>query len=765
MFSWPDLSDSALIWGLAARGIALIYIIALTSIRIEIMALCGSRGISPLTAKLAHLKAELGVRRALLRHPSLFWISSSDVTLRWLPVAGIIAATLALSGVASPAMLALTWVIYLSLDVAIGMTFPWESMLFEAGLLALCLPPLAMFPSLRISATPGAVLLLAFLWLLFRVLFGFGKNKFTPEATRDPVYLRAFLVSQPMPSPLGWRAFRLPRAVLVSSNAALFGVEMILPFFIFFPGWPRLLAGAAFCGLMLSIQAMGNFGFFNMLVIVLCLPLLDARSVAWPWLQRPDGARDFLTMVLVTWTLIAGLLHLPFNTFVARGWPEWPAWAALPRGWRAVVATLRESMPFRTVHAYGVFPPQIGPPIKWLPVVEGTLDGMHWRAFEYRYMPSTPFSPPRFVAPHVPRVDHFAIYEGCGVGAGNYLGTIFSQANPYDFSTVGSLDRLLQRLMEPQTPVRQIFGVDPFDGVPPVRMRIRTYAFSPTGPGERAATGRYWHMDFVHEHAPERGRDDTIWQRWLPSGEQLHPDERWGRRRVPRIAPLLRATNLEEVRAALDRETAAYWTDFWGRLMPRARAACASGWPAVVGLARDLQRSLPPAAIDRYDRIRGAVSTALLERIEPHVLGHAAPVLDTRSYFHASLLAHALMLDGMDAVVDVLAAPRSLIESPIDGFDERGLQLVTLLRLEMMLEHARTQRLADTMRLGPPPASKAVPGFIHLAPLLARSLPDPEQRLPDIARGSDGEWRIDGMLFTARTLDAHPLAHAADRAS
>ena len=80
---------------------------------------------------------------------------------------------------------------------------------------------------------------------------------------------------------------------------------MILPFFVFVPV-AAAVAAAAFCGLMIAIQAMGNFGFFNMLVVVLSLPLLDGRSIGCG--QQPvTGVRGGDDRLL-SWTLIAGLL-------------------------------------------------------------------------------------------------------------------------------------------------------------------------------------------------------------------------------------------------------------------------------------------------------------------------------------------------------------------------------------------------------------------------------------------------------------------------
>ena len=333
--------------------------------------------------------------------------------------------------------------------------------------------------------------------------------------------------------------------------------------------------------------------------------------------------------MLAAWLLVAGLFHLPFNTWVSRGWLEWPAWAALPRFWRGVLAVLRAAMPWRTVHAYGVFPPRIGPPIKWIPVVEGTLDGTHWEPYVYRYMPSTPASPPRFVAPHTPRVDHFTLYDGVGVGHTNLLGTIFGQGSAYHFAPTLPIDRMLQRLLEPDSPVRDLFLRVPFGDTPPLRVRARLFALTPTTPADLARTGSYWHMDLVGEHAPERGADPTVWQRSAPSPEQFHPDERWARRRVPRLSALARAASLAHVRATLDADAAGLWPEFWDVLVPRARAACDAGWTDVERLARDVRSRSGPAKMDGFDRIRGAVTTALLERAGTTRAGARRPATQT----------------------------------------------------------------------------------------------------------------------------------------
>jgi hypothetical protein len=533
--------------------------------------------------------------------------------------------------------------------------------------------------------------------------------------------------------------------VLVGSLGLLFGVEMILPFFVFVPGWPRTIAAAGFIALMIAIQAMGNFGFFNLLVIVLSITLLDPRPVTaqtWTALASPAGG---LAVAAAVWSILAGLCHLPFNTYVARGWPEWPAWGAATGAARLILGVLRAAMPFRTAHAYGVFPPRVGAPLKWIPVVEGTRDGERWEPFEYRYQVSTDASRPRFVAPHAPRLDHIVLYEGFGVGAGNYLGSVFSLGNPYDFTAVSTLDRLLERLMERDSPVRDLFGAVPFGGEPPIRMRMRRYMFAPATTEEQRASGRYWRRSPAGEHLAERGPDATLFQRWLPAAEQLHPDDRWTRRRVPRLRPLLQARAVGDVRAMLDPISASLWQPFWEDVLPAAATAARGGWRDVEALARSLEHRYGAPGMDAFDRVRAAVTTALLERIEPHVLGLATPARAVRSYFHASLLAHDVVLSGLERTDDALADASVLIDWPAPDADTRGLMLLMVFRRGVLTLHASTYRLAQRALPASPPPAGVVPGFGLLLPEIAEALPDPGERLPAITHMANGDWAIDGV--------------------
>ena len=56
--------------------------------------------------------------------------------------------------------------------------------------------------------------------------------------------------------------------------------------------------------------------------------------------------------------LFGSILHFPFNSWCSRGWLYWPSLLAAPRPVRTLLAFYRALMPFRIVHAYGVFPPE-----------------------------------------------------------------------------------------------------------------------------------------------------------------------------------------------------------------------------------------------------------------------------------------------------------------------------------------------------------------------------------------------------------------------
>jgi hypothetical protein len=200
------------------------------------------------------------------------------------------------------------------------------------------------------------------------------------------------------------------------------------------------------------------------------------------------------------------------------------------------------------------------------------------------------------------------------------------------------------------------------------------------------------------------------------------------------------------------------WDPFWDDLIPSVDRAAQTGWPSIEQLARSVDATYGRLAVDGLDRIRGALTTLLLERMEPHVLGLATPRLEVRSYFHASLLAHAVVLRGRACTEAALDRDVRLAESLERGAETRALMLLTVLRHDMMVLHARTQRLIAGTLPPQPVISEAVLGFPLVMPLLADGLEDASEQIPALTQLPDGEWAMNGEPILSRRISSRMAA-------
>jgi len=86
--------------------------------------------------------------------------------------------------------------------------------------------------------------------------------------------------TQPLPTWLGWYAHQLPDWLHKTSAALMFAIELAIPLLIFVPkirhlglralNWPPTVH-----------RAHGNYCFFNLLTIALCLLLIDDAALRW----------------------------------------------------------------------------------------------------------------------------------------------------------------------------------------------------------------------------------------------------------------------------------------------------------------------------------------------------------------------------------------------------------------------------------------------------------------------------------------------------
>ena len=108
-------------------------------------------------------------------------------------------------------------------------------------------------------------------------------------------------------------------------------------------------------------------------------------------------------------------------------------------------------------------------------VIEGSNDGREWREYPFRWKIGDPSKPPRFVAPHQPRLD-WQMW--------------FAALNPRGNSDW--LQRLMHRILAGTPEVMALLGPDPFPEAPPRWVRLAYYDYEFTTPAERAETGDWW---------------------------------------------------------------------------------------------------------------------------------------------------------------------------------------------------------------------------------------------------------------------------------
>lgn len=369
--------------GLLISGLALVFLIAFVSMAGQVTGLVGSDGLMPVADYLAAVAGRYGIERYWL-FPTLFWADASDLALQSACWAGAAVSALLVFRIAPRAGLAAVFVLYLSLFYAgqVFSDFQWDLLLLEAGFLAFA------------TCRRPALLVLLTRWLLFRFMFMSGWVKLTgDESWLGFTALRYHLETQPLPTPLAWTAAQWPDGVLQVATVGVLLIELVLPFCIFLPRRPRFVAAWLFIGLQAAITATGNFGFFNLLVIVLCASLFDDAALP-RWLHSKHVS-------------IEPKARWPGNAFAAISL----LLGALQLGetWRSPARTdaharfIDQLTPLRIVNRYGPFKSMTRERMEV--VVQASMDGRRWFDIAFRYKPGDIHHAPAWNLPHQPRLD------------------------------------------------------------------------------------------------------------------------------------------------------------------------------------------------------------------------------------------------------------------------------------------------------------------------------------------------------------------------
>jgi len=464
------------------RAMGLVFALAFASLWVQITSLVGEHGILPAHEFLDAVRSHIGTARYWLL-PTVLWVNAGNTAIHVVCGAGLACSLLVVLGfVPAPGLLG-AWVAYLSL-LGIGqdfLRFQWDSLLLEAGLVAVLLAPWRW--RLRGTGPPPRAALWLARWLVFRLMFTSAVVKLT---SGDPTWrhltaLDYHYFTQPLPPWTAWYASQLPAWFQKLSVLFMFACEGLAPFLIWGPRRTRMLGVAAMGSLQLLILATGNYGFFNLLALTLCIPLLDDGV----WTRSRPGEEPACGVAAATHTpmefppqpvrartgivrrVMVGLI------FLATLVPFLTALKMDPRRFGPVNQIARAMAPFYVANRYGLFAvmtttrPEI--------IIEGSRDGVKWQAYEFRYKPGDVMRRPRIITPHMPRLDWQMWFAALGDVRQNRWFLV-----------------LCWRLLQGSADVRAAFADDPFGDQPPKYIRADVYLYQFTTAAERRATGAWW---------------------------------------------------------------------------------------------------------------------------------------------------------------------------------------------------------------------------------------------------------------------------------
>lgn len=465
------------------RAIGVVFAIAFLSLWVQVIGLVGEHGVLPAHEHLEAIRSNIGLSR-LWFLPTVFWLNASDIALHVVSAVGLTASLAVVLGFVPAAGLLLSWIAYLSL-LGVGqdfLRFQWDTLLLEAGFVALLLAPWRW--RLRGAPPPSRPALWLARWLIFRLMVTSAVVKLTSgdPAWRDLTALHYHYFTQPLSTWTAWYVYHMPEWFHRATTAFMFFGEGIAPLFIVGPRRVRIAAAAVIVGLQVGIMVTGNFGFFNILTIVLCIPLLDdgtltraAKAVSVPVCGLPGSPATEMARAPLTprahsnktRAVLAALIFLltlvPFSAAMR-----------IHPGWLGPVDDLYGLLqPLRLANHYGLFAimtterPEI--------IIEGSRDGLDWKAYEFRYKPGDPLRAPRFSTPHMPRLDWQMWFASLGTVRENRWFLV-----------------LCWRLLQGEPDVRAFFSYDPFGDEPPRYLRANVYMYEFTTPQERGESGAWW---------------------------------------------------------------------------------------------------------------------------------------------------------------------------------------------------------------------------------------------------------------------------------
>jgi len=487
------------------RLLGFVYLIAFLAAANQIAPLVGEHGLLPGSLFLERVAGHFESRGAgFLQLPSLFWVSSSDGFMIGAAWVGVGLSAVVTLGYANAVLMTVLWALYMSF-IHIGQDwygYGWEIQLLETGFLAIFLCPLfdgRPFP----RRPPPRLVIWLFRWLIFRIMLGAGLIKLRGDPCwRDLTCLYFHYETQPIPNPLSWWLHFRPH--WFHEFGALWNhfIELVVPWFAFFPRTARHIAGALLVSFQVVLILSGNLSFLNWLTIVPALACFDdsllgrilpCRFAEWAKHGREteqpgrfqEGAAIGLTVI------VAALSVAPVANMVSS---------------QQIMNTSFNRL--HLVNTYGAFG-SVGR-IRMEIVFEGTdetvlTENTRWKEYEFKAKPGDPLRRPVIVAPYQPRIDWQIWFAA------------MSTPEQYPWTL-----HFVWKLLHNDAQTLSLIANNPFPAKPPQYIRAQYYQYQFASPGD--PFGAWWKRSLVGSWLPPLSADDPRLRRilaaygWEPMG-------------------------------------------------------------------------------------------------------------------------------------------------------------------------------------------------------------------------------------------------------
>jgi hypothetical protein len=258
-------------------------------------------------------------------------------------------------------------------------------------------------------------------------------------------------------------------------------VELIVPLMMFLPRRWRFLAAWLTIIWQVLIILTSNHNWFNFLTIALCLFLFDDQAVqrviprrittalTQPPALNPGPIHRLAIGVLASFVAVASLMH--FKEMISMQ-PITNDYGKL----------LDYAEAYRVINKYHVFGTMKTERIEVQ--IEGSVDGLDWKPYHFKYRPDDPHQAPTWVIPFQPRLDWQMWFV------------------PLSPVHLPWFDDFLRRLLDNSASVTALLKTNPFPNAAPRYLRVQAYRYKFTTAEQRAATGDWWTIEPLGPFTP-----------------------------------------------------------------------------------------------------------------------------------------------------------------------------------------------------------------------------------------------------------------------